>query len=73
MLLAGRGRFRRAGEEALQGARLDSSFAKLACGAGGRGEALDPVAFCLSGAADDSERGGLARTGEALNPLNPIP
>src|SRR5208282_5969151 len=63
---------RAAGEEALQGSGLDSRFAKLARGAGCRGEALNLIALHFCGAADDGERGGLARAGEALDSLDAV-
>src|SRR5271157_1997538 len=63
---------RAAGEEALQGSGVDSRFAKLARGAGCRGEALDLIVPPFRGAADDGERGGLARAGEALDSLDAV-
>src|ERR1035441_8002157 len=72
MFLVRRISIRGAGEEALQSSGLDSRLAKLACSAGGRGEALDLIALTFCGAADDCERGCLARAGKALDSLDAI-
>src|SRR5216684_4512544 len=72
MFLVRRISIRGAGEEALQSSGLDSRLAKLACSAGGRGEALDLIALRFCGAADDCERGCLARAGKALDSLDAV-
>ena len=61
-----------AGEEALQGSSFDACVIQLARGAGGRGEALDLIALHFPGAADDCERGCLARAGKALDSLDAV-
>jgi len=61
-----------AGEEPLQGSGFDARLIQLARGAGGRGKALNLIALLFRGAADDCERGCLARAGEALDSLDEI-
>jgi hypothetical protein len=56
----------------LQGSGVDSCLIQLARSAGGRGEAFDLIALCFRGAADDCERGRLARAGEALDSLDAV-
>ena len=56
----------------MQGSGFDACFIQLARGAGGRGEALDLIALPFRGAADDGERGCLARAGEALDSLDAV-
>ena len=56
----------------MQGSRLDASFAKLAGGAGCRGESFDRVALRLGRVTDDGKRGRFARAGIALNRLNAV-
>ncbi len=56
----------------MQGSRFNSCLIQLARGAGGRGEALNLIALPFRGAADDCERGRLARAGEALDSLNAV-
>src|ERR1017187_1640650 len=72
MFLVRRISIRGGGEEALQSSGLDSRLAKLACSAGGRGEALDLIAVTFCGAADDCERGCLARAGKSLDSLDAV-
>ena len=56
----------------MQGSGFNSCLIQLARGAGGRGEALNLIALPFRGAADDCERGRLARAGEALDSLNAV-
>ena len=51
---------------------LDTCFIQLARSARGRGEAFDLIALLFSSIADDCERGGLTRAGEALDSLDTI-
>ena len=66
------GRIGRACKEPLQGPGLDARLAKLAGGAGGRGEALDRVAVTFGRAANDGECRCFARAGVALHTLNTV-
>ena len=61
-----------AGKKALQCSGVDSGLLQLFRGARGRGEAFDLIALRFRRAADDGERGGLARAGETLDPLDAV-
>ena len=59
-------------EKTLQCSGVDTGLLQLFRGARGRGEAFDLIALRFRRAADDGERGGLARAGKTLDSLDAV-
>ena len=59
-------------EKTLQCSGADTGLLQLFRGARGRGEAFDLIALRFRRAADDGERGGLARAGKTLDSLDAV-
>src|ERR1035441_5990707 len=59
-------------EKTLQCSSVDTGLLQLFRGARGRGEAFNLIALRFRRAADDGERGGLARAGKTLDSLDAV-